>query len=61
MGWVAAVVAGLQLLLLLFTKWFQYGDEKQKERDALYDQGKKAIADRDVSKLNAVLGCIKRL
>lgn len=58
---IAAVVAGLQLALLLFTKWFTIGAEKKEERKALYEEGKKALEDRDVSKLNAVISCVKRL
>ena len=61
MSLIAVIGAGLQLALLLIVKWFKYGDEKKAERKELYEQGKKALADRDVSKLNAVLSCVSRL
>lgn len=55
MSLIAVIGAGLQLALLLITKWFTHGDEKKKERKALYEEGKKALADRDISHLNAVI------
>jgi len=58
---IAVIGAGLQLTLLLLTKWFTRGAEKKAERKALYEEGVKAIHDRDVSKLNAVISCVKRL
>lgn len=61
MSLIAVIGAGLQLALLLFTKWFQHGDMKKAERKELYEQGVKALADRDVSKLNAVISCLKRV
>lgn len=61
MSLLAVIGAGLQLALLLITKWFTTQGKKDEERKALYEEGKKALADRDVSKLNAVLSCIQRL
>lgn len=61
MSLLAVIGAGLQLALLLFTKWFTTGAEKKAERKALYEEGKKAMAERDVSKLNAVIACVGRL
>jgi len=61
MSLIAVIGAGLQLALLLLTKWFTTGEAKKAERKALYEEGKKALADRDVSKLNAVISCISRL
>jgi len=61
MSLIAVIGAGLQLALLLITKWFTLGAEKKAERKALYEEGKQALADRDVSKLNAVISCISRL
>ena len=61
MSLIAVIGAGLQLALLLITKWFTLGAEKKAERKALYEEGKQALADRDVSKLNAVISCVSRL
>lgn len=61
MSIIAVIGAALQLALLLITKWFTVGAEKKEERKALYEQGKQAIIDRDVSKLNAVIACVSRL
>ena len=61
MSLIAVIGAGLQLALLLFTKWFTTQGKKEEERKALYEEGKKALADRDVSKLNAVISCVNRL
>jgi len=58
---IPAIVAGLQLALLLFTKWFTMSDEKKHERKALYEEGKKALADMDVSRINAVINRANRL
>jgi hypothetical protein len=61
MSLIAVIGAGIQLALLLFTKWFTTQGKKEEERKALYEEGKKALADRDVSKLNACIACIQRL
>jgi hypothetical protein len=61
MSLIAVIGAFLQLTLLILSKWFEWGNEKKKEREALYEQGKKAIANRDVCELNAVINRIGRM
>ena len=61
MSIIAVIGSALQIALLLLGKWFTRGAEKKEERNALYVEAKKALADRDVSKLNACIACIQRL
>jgi hypothetical protein len=61
MSLIAVIGAFLQLTLLILSKWFEWGNEKKKEREALYEQGKKAIFKRDVCELNSVINRINRM
>lgn len=56
---IAAVVAGLQLALLLFTNWFTYRGKKAEERKVLKDEGIKAIRDGDASRITAVFARLR--
>lgn len=55
---IAAIVAGLQLALLLFTKWFQFKDEKREEVRALIKEVPNA---KDVASVTRLLDAINRL
>lgn len=61
MSLIAVIGAGIQLILLLVTKWFQMGDFKKEERKSLYEDGKKALADRDASRLSAAITGMRNL
>jgi hypothetical protein len=61
MSIIAVIGSFLQLTILVLSKWFEWGNEKKKEREALYEQGKKAISKRDVCELNAVINRINRM
>jgi hypothetical protein len=56
---IPAIVAGLQLALLLFTNWFKYRDKKAEERKVLKDEGIKAIRSGDASAITAVFSRLR--
>lgn len=56
---IPAIVAGLQLALLLFTNWFKYRDKKTEERKALKDEGIQAIRSGDSSRITAVFARLR--
>jgi len=56
---IPAIVAGLQLALLLFTNWFKYRDKKAEERKVLKDEGIKAIRSGDASHITAVFARLR--
>jgi hypothetical protein len=56
---IAAVVAGLQLALLLFTNWFTYRGKKAEERKALKDEGIQAIRSGDASRITAIFARLR--
>lgn len=56
---IPAIVAGLQLALLLFTHWFKYKDKKAEERKALKDEGIQAIRSGDASRITAVFARLR--
>jgi hypothetical protein len=55
---IAAIVAGLQLALLLFTKWFQFKDERKEEVRQLIKELPNA---KDVESITRTLDAINRL
>jgi hypothetical protein len=55
---IAAIVAGIQLALLLLTKWFAYKDERKEEVRALIKEIPNA---KDPSTITMLLDRINRL
>ena len=54
----AAIVAGIQLVLLLLTKWFAYKDERKEEVRTLIKELPNA---KDVESITRTLDAINRL
>jgi hypothetical protein len=55
---IPAIIAGLQLAILLITKWFQYKDEKREEIRAVIKEIPNA---KDVSTITTLLDRIGRM
>lgn len=61
MGWIQLAVLAFQLLIKFFDLWREKDLEKKKKQTEALQSGVRAIADKDVSRLNAAIRDINRL
>ena len=61
MGWLQVIGAVLQLILLVLPRIFKGTDEKKEEGLKLYEEGKKAIKNRDASAISITFSKLRNL